>query len=681
MVGSWLRRKGIRPTVRQHSALGHLVGPHAVSGRTAAKSLNSELRRMGLPADYKPDTIVNPWSHAGVMSHEAGHIANFHDKKRLLNFFMRNDGKADASLLGLQTISRGVLPKWSPIAGIGLAALGSKEMGRYAWALPLLGAAPLVGEEGLASLRGLNEIRRTRGMGAALAASPALGKALLTYASLPAGMSLAAYLVNRWKSDPRSVSDKVREDKKKAKRRNKQRREASALQEKTAAPALRKWLLKANPAQLTRFAERLGIGGAVKERMSQKDTGPPKNSGGYGYEKMPDMEVHDRSNVRPLIYDWFKRVSKAKEDPLLERQEMLKTYDPLTAKKKIDALPPVNNALITPTRLKGKLEEYRAGLPVNGKSLSPRELKSVRRAFERMARAGRREVGKPISRTAFSEEMEAANRARSQRQLKSYIASDRATKGRSSLPDPPSVLDGVSSLGRFFYLSNPFEEKVIGKTVPLTSLPVNPSAFAYRVLTERRHDSDPKQSGLVEGNRYIPGKNVTTALPTAPGATPNTDSAYFSHDPRISANYGYSPRAGTGMRFPRLIRSRLADLTPIHEGKRWLGMPEALADAPDPALLQRRASERSRAGAPLYETVVRADKPLTIDQLFRLKMTNKSRPVVVPSLLADRLDTLSDVDSTKIMAQPILSRLATDADRLRRVNNIRRTWGEAPLSD
>lgn len=230
----WERSRWRNPTaVFLFSVLAPFVGPHAVPGRTSAHDLNKLLRANRMVGDYSPDSIVNPWNHPGVMMHEGGHIANFHDQKNALRFFLRNDDKADAAVSGLSQYARGVMPFYSQAAGVGLAALGSKEFGRHAWAIPLLGAAPLVGEEGLASLRGLNEIRRQRGMGAALSATPGLLKALSTYAAMPAGMSLAAYLINRFKSDDKSVDGKIRKDKQKAKARNKKRRNKANLEELT----------------------------------------------------------------------------------------------------------------------------------------------------------------------------------------------------------------------------------------------------------------------------------------------------------------------------------------------------------------------------------------------------------------------------------------------------------------
>ena len=233
MVANWLRRKGIKPHIRRDSSLSPYIGPHAVPGRDGPRKLNASLRSAGMWGDYWPDSIVNPWNHAGIMAHEAGHIANFHDKKRLLNFFLRNDAASDAALSNLGQLTRGDMPFYSQASGVGLAALASKDLGRHAWALPLLGSAPLIGEEALASLRGLNEIRQQRGLGAAISATPALAKALATYAAMPAGMSLAAYLINRWKPDDRTVASKVRRDKARAKSRNKKRREEEELEEPT----------------------------------------------------------------------------------------------------------------------------------------------------------------------------------------------------------------------------------------------------------------------------------------------------------------------------------------------------------------------------------------------------------------------------------------------------------------
>lgn len=243
MVTNWLRRKGIRPNVISNSVLRQL-GPHAVSGRTAPRLINEYLGERGVRSNYKPDTIFSDRNHTGVMMHEGGHIANFHTKKNLINAFVGDDDKADRITTQIGGFTRGAMPFYGSAAGVGLAAFGSKRLGRHAWALPLLGAAPLVGEETLAHIRGINEIRRQQGMGAAMSNVPTALKALGTYAAWPAGMSLAAWMMNRLKPDPEDEDDKIKKDKRKAKMlqsraRNRERREVDESVTHKAASSMK----------------------------------------------------------------------------------------------------------------------------------------------------------------------------------------------------------------------------------------------------------------------------------------------------------------------------------------------------------------------------------------------------------------------------------------------------------
>jgi hypothetical protein len=72
--------------------------------------------------------------------------------------------------------------------------------GQQAYLAPLLASSPLIAEEGIASIRGLNQIRQAKGLLHSLRSAPRLAGAFGTYASSAAiAPALAAYLINRWK--------------------------------------------------------------------------------------------------------------------------------------------------------------------------------------------------------------------------------------------------------------------------------------------------------------------------------------------------------------------------------------------------------------------------------------------------------------------------------------------------
>jgi hypothetical protein len=128
------------------------------------------------------------------MAHEAGHLFNHQDINKMLgektgrrlNNVLRSSlfhgGSALASVL-----AGGLLPRDSFV-------------GRNAWVLPLLTSAPMVGEEAVASLRGLNFVRKKRGIGAAIREAIPLAGALGTYAAIGVAPAVAAYLANRLKA-------------------------------------------------------------------------------------------------------------------------------------------------------------------------------------------------------------------------------------------------------------------------------------------------------------------------------------------------------------------------------------------------------------------------------------------------------------------------------------------------
>ena len=140
----------------------------------------------------------------GTLLHEGGHLANFRDiwggTARLIGDTSR-DKKRSHQLARLLLALRVPVATGGAILGTGIGMYANKEWGDKAWTLPLLAGAPLVAEEGIASARGLNALRKAKGLGAALRGVPRLGAGLATYAALPVGGGLAAYLANRWKSD------------------------------------------------------------------------------------------------------------------------------------------------------------------------------------------------------------------------------------------------------------------------------------------------------------------------------------------------------------------------------------------------------------------------------------------------------------------------------------------------
>ena len=99
-------------------------------------------------------------------------------------------------------------------AGRGLAGLGGaagllassiadkdSAWGQNAWMLPLVSSTPLLASEASASARALHHLSKIKGNAFARKGIPGLAAALGTYAAAPAGMSLSAYLMNRFKPE------------------------------------------------------------------------------------------------------------------------------------------------------------------------------------------------------------------------------------------------------------------------------------------------------------------------------------------------------------------------------------------------------------------------------------------------------------------------------------------------
>ena len=112
-----------------------------------------------------------------IALHETGHVANMSDLTKLIGYKGRVGAYA----------ARGVASRGSNIGGIATSAVTDPEgaLGQNAWMIPALGALPLLGEEALASARGLNYLRQARGRGTALRAVPRMFGALGTYFAPP----------------------------------------------------------------------------------------------------------------------------------------------------------------------------------------------------------------------------------------------------------------------------------------------------------------------------------------------------------------------------------------------------------------------------------------------------------------------------------------------------------------
>jgi hypothetical protein len=122
--------------------------------------------------------------------HEAGHIINAHKTQGMDRFFT-SPGRMlmDKALLpaALYSMFRGLTTNSENEANRGKVTKTLDAINDYA--NPIM-AAPVLVEEAFASGRALNYLRKTRGLQAALKATPGLGAALATYATVAAAPML-----------------------------------------------------------------------------------------------------------------------------------------------------------------------------------------------------------------------------------------------------------------------------------------------------------------------------------------------------------------------------------------------------------------------------------------------------------------------------------------------------------
>ena len=130
------------------------------------------------------------------LMHEAGHLANTDTIKKLIG------GKN--TRLFARTIRNPSL-----LLGSGLAAGAANYVAphgstvdQYAWTLPWAASAPMLTGEAAASVRGLNALRKAKGLGAALKGATRLGGAFSTYLGGTALLSLPALMAHRTKTIP-----------------------------------------------------------------------------------------------------------------------------------------------------------------------------------------------------------------------------------------------------------------------------------------------------------------------------------------------------------------------------------------------------------------------------------------------------------------------------------------------
>jgi hypothetical protein len=161
----------------------------------AGASIGRRIRH-GAAAFYNPEShsVVAP-DKISFMAHELGHSTapKYHAGAGGKAFWMT------------QGITRKLAPGMAALApGVVGAAKGHENVQDIATYAPAAVAAPMVAEEARASLKGLNYIRKSHGMGKALRAAVPLGLAGASYAAIPVGSVLAS----RWMKNRVNNQDK-----------------------------------------------------------------------------------------------------------------------------------------------------------------------------------------------------------------------------------------------------------------------------------------------------------------------------------------------------------------------------------------------------------------------------------------------------------------------------------------
>jgi hypothetical protein len=168
--------------------------PHKINIGQSARTTEGTIPTgtgIAVPGPTNPYRVMLTSPSPGVAVHEAGHVANMDDIRKTLG------QKWIQRLYAFRDVSNPI----GTIAGGNAAVLGDADsaLGRNAWLMPLLGAAPLLGEEAAASARGLNHLRKMRGRSAVIKELPILLKSLGWNAKLPAISSPITYGINRAK--------------------------------------------------------------------------------------------------------------------------------------------------------------------------------------------------------------------------------------------------------------------------------------------------------------------------------------------------------------------------------------------------------------------------------------------------------------------------------------------------
>jgi len=201
----YLNNKGIQPYLNIGTLANTQYDPHAIANGGGYAAFD---KMPGRKMDWR---LGSYRKDPEVFAHETGHLANWNTLYKCLSKVVGEDRAANIMRHYVVNSSRlhrlhvRNIPLPAPglpgLVGIGAGMISDKDsmLGNAAWTLPWIGSTPKLLEEGLASARGLNALRKTQSLAAALKGTPRMLGAFGTYASLPAAASLIAYLANRWK--------------------------------------------------------------------------------------------------------------------------------------------------------------------------------------------------------------------------------------------------------------------------------------------------------------------------------------------------------------------------------------------------------------------------------------------------------------------------------------------------